>query len=152
MQNIPESVKIGLISFLADLPVEILSKEWQAIQLAISMITTPSSFKKGVHVYLDSYNGAREPGCYNISEMTIKIWPHKIQMRRIHREYVSGTDIDVNQTYRYIYPNDKYSVSDFNKVMSDMDDLFNGNYSQDESDYSGHYSIAANFKVKTNVK
>lgn len=152
MQNIPESVKIGLISFLADLPVEKLSKEWQAIQLAISMITTPSSFKKGVHVYLDSYNGAREPGCYNISEMSIKIWPHKIQMRRIHREYVSGTDIDVNQTYRYIYPNDKYSVSDFNKVMSDMDDLFNGNYSQDESDYSGRYSIAANFKVKTNVK
>lgn len=152
MKKLPESVKTRLISFLADLPVKKLSKEWQAVQVAISMITTPTSFKKGVHVYLNSYDGAREPGCYNISEMSIKIWPHKIQMRRSHREYSSESGVDISNTLRYIYPNDKYSVSDFNQVMSDMGDLFCGNYSRDESYYDGHYSIAANFRIETNVK
>lgn len=152
MKNLPESVKMKIITFLSDLPVEKLSKEWQTIQVAISMITTPSSFKKGVHVYLHSYDGAREPGCYNISEMSVKMWPHKIQIRREHREYVSGCNIDVNQIYRYIHPSDKYFVSDFNEVMSNMGNLFNANYSQDESEYNGHYTITANFTIETNVK
>lgn len=150
--KMPDSVKKELVEFLADIEVEKYSKEWQAIQIAISMIMTPSSFKKGVHVYLDSYDGAREPGCYNISRMSIKIWPHKIQLRRTHSEYVSGSDIDINQTFRYIFPSDKYSESDFKEVMSNTGELFTGNYSQEESDYSGHYSIAANFHVETNVK
>lgn len=152
MQTLPEPIKKELINFLTDLPVEKHSKDWQAIQVAIAMILTPGSFKKGVHVYMDSCDESRDPGCYNISSMSVKIWPHKVQLRRTHKEYVSGTDIDINQTIRYIYPSKKYSHNHFYEVMSDYGQLFSSNYSQCESDPAGSYSILANFHIETNCK
>ena len=152
MQNLPESVKKELIEFLSEIPVEDYSKDWQAIQLAISMIITPSSFKKGVHVYLNSRYEARESGAYNISDMSIKIWPHKIQIRRKHHEYVSGTDTNINETYRYIYPSERYGEYEFQEVMSDMGGLFCDNSSQYDSDYCGYYSISESFHIETNIK
>lgn len=152
MQNLPESVKKELIEFLSEIPVEDYSKDWQAIQLAISMIITPSSFKKGVHVYLDSRYEARESGAYDISDMSIKIWPHKIQIRRKHHEYVSGTDTNINETYRYIYPSERYGEYEFQEVMSHTGGLFCDNSSQYDSDYCGYYSISESFHIETNIK
>lgn len=102
MKKIPKQVKIRLVDFIMDIPVEKHSEQWNAQQVAIAMITSPASFRKGVHVYLTSEDESREPGYYDIKRMSIKIWPHKIQLRREHKEYLSGSDIDINEIYRYI--------------------------------------------------
>lgn len=151
MEQLPLSIKNSLINFLSDIPVEKFSKDWQAIQIAIAMIMSPESFKKGVHVYMESNDISREPGCYDIRKMFIKIWPHKIHIRRKHSEYNSYSDLDRNVVCRYMFPHEKYHDYNFREVMSDMGELFRGNYSESESDYSGHYSTAANFKIETNI-
>ena len=120
--NIPEEVKKELVTFLAELPVEKFTKEWNAVQIAISIINSPKSFKKGVHVYLTSISKAHEEGCYDDKEMVIKIYPHKLMMRRTHSEYNSAAGIDTNEVYGYITPSDKYSAHDFYMIMSDLSD------------------------------
>lgn len=152
MKNLPEQVKKELLEFIMNIPVKKFSSQWNAIQVAISMITSPGSFRKGLHVYLISNDESREPGYYNIKRMSIKIWPHKIQLRREHKEYLSGSDIDINKIYRYIYPNEKYHVSDFEELMSDTSDFFCACYYNDESDYDGHYITHANFNIETNIE
>ena len=152
MKNLPEEVKKELLEFIMNIPVKKFSSKWNAIQVAISMITSPGSFKKGLHVYLNSDDTSREPGFYNIKRMSIKIWPHKIQIRREHKEYLSGSDIDINEIYRYIYPNEKYNVSDFEELMSDTSDFFCETSYYDDSDYDGHYIIRQNYSIETNVK
>lgn len=57
---IPESFKKELISFLLDLPVEKFTRKWEALQIAISMLNSSKSFKKGIHVYLTYSYSAHE--------------------------------------------------------------------------------------------
>lgn len=152
MKNLPEQVKKELLEFIMNIPVKKLSSQWNAIQIAISMITSPGSFRKGLHVYLISNDESREPGYYNIKRMSIKIWPHKIQLRREHKEYLSGSDIDINEIYRYIYPNEKYNISDFEELMSDTGDFFCENSYNDDSGYDGHYIVNQNFYIETNAE
>ncbi len=147
---IPEEVKKKLVIFLTELPVEKFTNEWNAIQNAISILNSPKSFKKGVHVYLTSVSRAHEEGCYDNKEMFLKIYPHKVMMRRIHSEYNSFSDIDRKEVYRYIAPSDKYSISDFYEVMDNLNDLFDSCYYMDSSDASGvcyrneHFTVVSN--------
>jgi hypothetical protein len=150
--NIPEEVKKEVVTFLAELPVEKFTKEWNAVQIAISIINSPKSFKKGVHVYLTSISKAHEEGCYDDKEMVIKIYPHKLMMRRTHSEYNSAAGIDTNEVYRYITPSDKYSVLDFYDVMSDLSDLFVECGYLDNSDASGVCYRNEHFTIETNIK
>lgn len=152
MNTLPENIKKSLVEFLADMDVEKFSDEWRAVQVAIAMITTPSSFKKGLHVYLKSHDHAREPGCYDLRDMSIKIWPHKIQMRRSHNVYNSDCGIDENYVCRYIFPNDNYNEDDFEEVMSEANDFFGERYCQHDSDMTGHYIVGASYSIETNVK
>ena len=149
--NIPEEVKKEVVTFLAELPVEKFTKEWNAVQIAISIINSPKSFKKGVHVYLTSISKAHEEGCYDDKEMVIKIYPHKLMMRRTHSEYNSAAGIDTNEVYRYITPSDKYDAHDFYMIMSDLSDLFGSCYYTDSTDASGICYRNEHFTIETNM-
>ena len=149
---VPEDVKSTLISFLTELPVKKFSKEWKAIQIAISILNSPQSFKKGVHVYITSSNKAHEEGYYDDKEMYIKIYPHKLMMRRCHSEYNSASGLDKNEVYRYIVPNEKYKVRDFYKIMEDLSGLFVGESYLDNTDYCGVCYSYENFHIEANVK
>ena len=149
---IPENVKKELVSFLMELPVDKFTKEWNAIQLAISILNSPKSFKKGVHVFLTSISKAHEEGYFDDKEMFIKIYPHKLMMRRIHSEYNSASGIDRKEVYRYIVPNDNYTIRDFYEVMSDLSDLFVECGYLDGSDVSGICYRNEYFTIETNMK
>ena len=149
---IPEEVKNELVTFLTELPVEKFTREWNAIQIAISILNSPTSFKKGIHVFLTSISKAHEEGCYDDKEMFIKIYPHKLMMRRIHSEYNSASGIDTNEVYRYISPSDKYNTQDFCAVMSDLSDLFVECGYLDGSDASGVRYRNEHFTIETNMK
>ena len=147
----PDFVITGLTKLFKELPVQEDSADSRAIQAAISLLNFPDSFKKGVHVFLNSRYQAREEGCYDIREISIKIYTNKIAMRRRHSEYNSLCDIDINKTYRYIFPNEKYNANDFQNVVSDLGDLFCEDYSMDESDPSGIMINSSNFKIESNI-
>lgn len=148
---IPDEVKKELVTFLTELPIEKFTKEWNAIQIAISILNSPQSFKRGGHVYLTSISKAHEEGYYIDKEMFIKIYPHKLMMRRIFSEYNSASDIDRNEVYRYIIPSEKYDVHDFYKVMSDLSDLFGSCYYTDSTDASGICYRNEHFTIETNM-
>lgn len=148
----PEEVKNELVAFLTELPVEKFTREWNALQIAISIINSPKSFKKGVHVYLTSISKAHEEGCYDDKDMFIKIYPHKLMMRRTHSEYNSAFGIDRREVYRYIAPSDNYSIHDFYEVMSDLSDLFVECGYLDSSDASGICYRNDHFTIETNIK
>lgn len=152
IDKLPERVKTGLIKFLKEIPVEEYSEQWRAIQVAITMIMAPNSFKEKVHVYLESHEGAREEGAFNSHTMSIKIWPHKLQMSRHLQEWTSWSGYNANEHYYYTFPNGKHSVDEFEELISHTGGLFYSNYS--DWDHSGGQSsgIYANFKVETNVK
>lgn len=147
-----ESIKKELIAFLLELPVEKFTREWEALQIAISMLNSPKSFKKGIHVYLTSSYRAHEEGYYDHREMTIKIYPHKVMMRRTHSEYNTYSDINRNEVYRYITPSDKYGDYAFHQVMADLRELFTPRYSIDNSDASGVCYVGGNFTIEANMK
>lgn len=147
----PDVVSHTLLRFLSEFPVQKNSEDWEAIQVAIMLIIHPSLIKQGVHVFINSYYRASEEGCYDIKEMSIKIYKHKIVLRRSHSEYDSLRDIDYDQTYRYIYPNERYNIDDFENVMDDLSDLFHANYCIDDSDSSGHSHNSSNFHIETNA-
>lgn len=147
----PEEVKKELVTFLTELPVDKFTKEWNAIQIAISILNSPKSFKKGVHVYLTSISKAHEEGSYDDKEMFIKIYPHKLMMRRTHSVYSSASGIDRKEVYRYIVPSDKYAIRDFYEVMSDLSDLFASCYYTDSTDASGICYQNEHFTVETNM-
>jgi len=149
--NIPEEVKKEVVTFLAELPVEKFTKEWNAVQIAISILNSPQSFKKGGHVYLTSICKAHEEGYYIDKEMFIKIYPHKLMMRRIYSEYNSASDIDRNEVYRYIVPSEKYDAHDFYMIMSDLSDLFGSCYYTDSTDASGICYMNEHFTIETNM-
>ena len=150
--QLPQPVRNKLLEFLSEIPVEKFSDDWKKIQVAIAMITTPSSFKKGVHVYLDSTYRAYDDGCQEYRSMSIKIYPHKITMRRIHSEFDIYTDKSLNQTLRYIYPNEKYGTSQFDEVMEDLYCLFEGNYIEDSSGPDKRCGFGSHFTISTNIK
>ena len=83
--------------------------------------------------------------------MYIKIYPHKLMMRRIHSEYNSYANIDKDEVHRYIYPSDKYNSYHFFEVMRDLGDLFSS-YSIDNSDACGVCYANANFTIETNMR
>jgi hypothetical protein len=149
--NIPEEVKKEVVTFLAELPVEKFTKEWNAIQIAISILNSPQSFKKGGHVYLTSISKAHEEGYYLNKEMFIKIYPHKLMMRRKYSEYNSASDIDIKEVYRYIVPSEKYDAHDFYMIMSDLSDLFDSCYYTDSTDASGICYKNEHFTIETNM-
>lgn len=149
---VPSEIKKELVTFLTELPVEKFTKEWNALQIAISIINSPKSFKKGVHVYLTSISKAHEEGSFDDKEMFIKIYPHKLMMRRAHFEYNSACSIDRKELYRYIFPSDKYTVQDFYAVMSDLSDLFVECDYLDCSDASGVCYRNEHFTIETNIK
>lgn len=148
---IPDKIKKDLVTFLTELPVEKFTKEWNAIQIAISILNSPQSFKRGGHVYLTSKSKAHEEGYYINKEMFIKIYPHKLMMRRIYSEYNSASDIDRNEVYRYIVPSEKYNAHDFYMIMSDLSDLFTSCYYTDSTDASGICYRYEHFTVETNM-
>lgn len=149
---IPEEVKRGLVIFLMELPVKKFTREWNAIQIAISILNSPKSFKKGVHVFLTSISRVHEEGCYDDKDMFIKIYPHKLMMRRTHSEYNSASGIDRRKVYRYIVPSDKYDIHDFHEVMSDLSDLFVECGYLDSTDASGICYRNEHFTIETNMK
>lgn len=149
---LPKEIKNELITFLLELPIEKFTKEWEATQLAISILNSPDSFKKGIHVYLTSRDSAHEEGCYDNKELFIKIYPHKLMMKRTHSEYNSYAGIDRDEVRRYVYPSDKYDSHHFFEVMTDLGDLFSSCYSMDNSDASGVCYANANFTIETNMK
>lgn len=148
----PQKVKKGLVSFLAELPVAKQSDDWNAIQVAIALILCPSQFKKGTHVFLHSRSNAREEGCYDIREMSIKIYQHKLVVRRTHNECNSLCDIDRNYRVRYEYPSDKYTERQYLEAFSDTNDLFCEAYVLDDTDAQGRCYCNSNFSIETNVK
>ena len=101
LDKLPEQVKKGLIKFLEEIPVEKYSEQWRAIQAAITMIVAPNSFKDKVHVFLESHVGAHEEGAFNRHTMSIRIWPHKLQMSRDNQEWTSWSGYEVNEHFKY---------------------------------------------------
>lgn len=80
-----------------------------------------------------------EEGCFDNKEMFIKIYSHKLVMKRIHSEYNFATGIDGNEVYRYITPSEKYGAYHSLEVMSNLNDLFTSCYYVDNSDSCGIY-------------
>lgn len=154
MDNIklPETVKNRLIRFLNEIPVEEYSEEWRAVQVAITMILAPDTFKDQVHVFFSSHDCAREEGYYNNHEMSIRIWPHKLQMRRYHEIWSSWNGTELHDLYRYTFPGGKHSVSEFEELISYTGGLFYAEYSSHDRDGAQHSCIYSNFKIETNVK
>lgn len=149
--SVPEEIKKEMVTFLAELPVEKFTKEWYAILVAISILNSPKSFKKGGHVYLTSISKAHEEGYCVDKEMFIKIYPNKLMMRRIHSEYNTASGIGRNEVYRYIVPSEKYNAHDFYNVMADLSDLFVECSYTDSSDASGICYRNEHFTIETNM-
>ena len=152
LDKLPEPVKKGLIKFLEEIPVEKYSDQWRAIQAAITMIVAPNSFKDKVHVFLRSNESAREEGAFNSHTMSIRIWPHKLQMSRDNQQWTSWSGYTTNEHYKYTFPGGKHDIDEFEELLSDTGGLFYSNYS--DWDHSGGQScgIYANFRIETNVK
>ena len=149
---LPESIKHKLVDFLSTIPVEKYSQDWNAIQVAIAMITAPNSFKKGVHVYIHSYEGGREEGAFNKDEVSIKIWPNKIQMRHTCKEWTSWAGYSKNSCHRYIFPSKNYGEYDLNEFLSELGPISYSNGVEDNSDPSGQCLVYSRFKIESNVK
>ena len=149
--NFPEKVVKKLIEFLKYLPVKNDTYSSNAVQLAIAMLLNPSVFKKGNHIFLESSYKASEDGYSESRTMSIKIYQHKLVINRTYRDYSSYNGQVTNDHFRYIYPDDKYSLSDFDDVMDDLSELFVEDYFIDNSDFSGHCYCGSHFDVQTNV-
>ncbi len=152
LDKLPVFVRNKLIDFLNGIPVEKYSDEWRAIRVAIAMIMAPGSFKDKVHVYLESHEGAHEEGAFDSHTMSIKIWPHKLQMSRHKREWTSWSGYRTNEHYYYTFPNGKHSVSEFEELISDTGELFYSNYSEENKDGAQSSGYFANYHIETNVK
>ena len=152
LDKLPEQVKKGLIKFLEEIPVEKYSEQWRAIQAAITMIVAPNSFKDKVHVFLESHVGAHEEGAFNRHTMSIRIWPHKLQMSRDNQEWTSWSGYEVNEHFKYTFPDGKHPVSEFEELISGTSELFYSNYSEECKEMAQSSGIYANFQIKTNVK
>ena len=152
LDNLPEAVKKGLIKFLDEIPVEDYSEQWRAIQVAKTMILAPNSFKDKVHVFLRSEEAAHEEGAFNRHTMSIRIWPHKLQISRDNQQWTSWSGYTTNEHYKYTFPGGKHSLDEFEELLSYIGGLFYSNYS--DWDRSGGQSsgIYANFTITTNVK
>ncbi len=144
----PDYVIKRLYSLFKDLPIDEGSEEWKALQIAVSLLNSPDCFKKKIRVEIFSRFYAREEGYYIRHEISIKLYPHKISMRRIFSEYSTYRDKNPSNTYRYIYPNDKYGIEDFNKVLYNLDNLFEVDSYISESDGASHQINKSNFSIK----
>ena len=152
-QVLPDDIKTRLISFLSEIEVDKFSKEWSAIQVAIAMITAPNSFKKGVHVYISTSDGGIEEGSFDKEEMSLKIWPNKIQMRHSHRVWSSWDGYTTNYCDRYIFPSEKYSSYHLDQLLSGLGSISCDNYVNDQSlECMTLMKTWYNFKIETNVK
>lgn len=152
LDKLPEPVKKGLIKFLEEIPVEKYSEQWRAIQIAITMITAPYSFKDKVHVYLRSHEGGREEGAFDSHTMSIRIWPHKLQMSRDNQEWTSWSGYRTNEHYKYTFPGGKHSISEFEDLISGTGSLFTDNYSEWDCDGAQRSGFYGNYSIETNVK
>ena len=152
IDKLPEKVKKGLIKFLIEIEVEDGSEQWRAIQVAIAMILAPNSFKDNVHVFLSSHEGAHEEGAFDNHTMSIRIWPHKLQMMRSNRQWRSWEGLITNDLYRYTFPGGKHSVQEFENLLSYTGGLFCGNYSSRESDGAQSWGFYGNYTIETNIK
>ena len=128
------------------------SEQWRAIHVAITMILAPNSFKDNVHVFLRSQEGGREEGAFDRHVMSVRIWPHKLQMSRDKQDWTSWSGYQVNEHYKYTFPDGKHPISEFEELISHTGGLFSSNYS--EWDHVGGQSSGfyANFLIETNVK
>ena len=151
LDKLPERVRRGLLEFLDGIPVEKYSDQWQAIQVAVSMVTAPRSFKQNVHVFLYSRESAHEEGYFNDHQMSVRIWPHILQMKRSYREWSSWAGLTENDLFRYTFPGGKHDVNEFEELMSDTGGLFGECYSDDYSDPSGRCYCFENFSIDTNA-
>ena len=152
LDKLPETVKKSLIKFLNEIPVEQYSEQWRAIQVAIAMIMAPNSFKDKVHVFLRAHEGAHEEGAFDSHTMSIRIWPHKLQMSRDNQQWTSWSGYTTNEHYKYTFPGGKHSVSEFEELISYTGGLFYAEYSSHDRDGAQHSCIYSNFKIETNVK
>ena len=152
IDKLPEMVMKRLISFLKDIPVEEYSEQWRSIQVAITMIIAPNTFSDKAHVYLESSSGAHEEGAFDSHTMSIKIWPHKLQMSRHKREWTFWSGYTANEHYYYTFPNGKHSVYEFENLISDTGELFYASYAEENMEIGQSSVIYANFKIETNVK
>ena len=152
LDKLPEQVKKGLIKFLEEIPVEKYSEQWRAIQAAITMIVAPNSFKDKVHVYLHSHEGGREEGAFDSHKMSIRIWPHKLQMSRDNQQWTSWSGYTTNEHYKYTFPVGKHSIEEFEELLSYTGGLFYSNYSDWDLSGGQRSGIYANFSIETNIK
>lgn len=152
LDKLPDTVKKGLIKFLDSIPVEEYSEQWRAILIAKNMILAPNSFKDKVHVYLQSHEGGREEGAYDIHKMSIRIWPHKLQMSRDNQEWTSWSGYKTNVHYKYTFPGGKHSVDEFEELISSTGGLFHGTYSEWNHEGGQSSSFYANYTIETNAK
>lgn len=152
LDKLPETVKTRLIDFLSGIPVEKYSEQWRAVQVAITMITAPNSFKDKVHVFLRSREGGHEEGAYDSHTMSIRIWPHKLQMSRDNQEWTSWGGYRINDHYKYTFPGGKHSVQEFENLMSGYGGLFYSNYSVENKEFGQSSGFYSNFQISTNVK
>ena len=147
-----ESIKFRIIGFLNEIPVEKYSTDWKAIQVAIAMIMAPNSYKKGVHVYIPTHEGGREEGAFDSDEISIKIWPNKIQMRHTCQEWTSWSGYTKNICHRYIFPSERYDKSHLDQFFSELGPISYSNFVDDNSDACGTCMRFSRFKIETNVK
>ena len=152
LDKLPEHVKKSLIDFLGDIPVEKYSEEWRGIQAAIAMILAPNSFKDKVHVYLQSRERGSEEGAFYRHSMSIRIWPHKLQMRRDEQDWTSWSGYRTNDHFRYTFPDGKHSLFEFDELINGTSDLFCANDSDYNNDGYQHSCFYTNFTIETNVK
>ena len=152
LDKLPEAVKKGLLKFLKEIPVEEYSEQWRGIQVAITMIMAPDSFKDRVHVFLNSHEGASEEGAFDNHSMSIRIWPHKLQVSRDKRQWTSWEGLKTNEHYKYTFPGGKHSVQEFDELISHTGGLFCSNYSSVNREMAQHSCFHANFTIETNVK
>jgi len=152
LDKLPNQVKKELIQFLEEIPVEKYSAQWRAIQAAITMIVAPGSFKDKVHVFLRSQEGGREEGALDSHVMSIRIWPHKLQMSRDNQQWTSWSGYTTNEHYKYTFPGGKHGISEFEDLMSNIGELFQSNYSEWDPDGAQTSGFYANFTIETNIK
>ena len=152
-QVLPENIKTKLIRFLSEIEVERFSNDWKAIQVAIAMITTPSSFRKGVHVYLHTNGGGVEESAFDKEEVSLKIWPNKIQMRHSHRVWSSWEGYTTNFCDRYIFPSEKYGPYHLDRLLSRLGSISCDTFINDQSlECMTLMRSWYNFKIETNMK
>lgn len=125
----PNDVVVHLTDFLQRISVDESSDDWKIIQAAISLLNFPDSFKKGCHVFLTSQHKVIYDNTYDFRTMSIKLYSHKLVLKREHKEYNPSCGIDRRPRFRYIYPNRRYCSDDFEQVMSDTSFLFGPNES-----------------------